>query len=420
MVTRLSRLRRTRAQTASRPFYYPANYHLCLRAHRDSGMRLVAHELFQSRKTTLITFILSAFFSQRIALSLSPVSSIMFTALMLVAMAAFARWLRIQDRRALWACAFAAALAGTVRYEAWIFDIAVLIVCVRTFLTEPNKVKGSDLCLLSVLLFCFPAAWVIHMTPAGNPAIFFISTSRQHSAIQVLRKNPLVEFLFTNGLTLNLVGIATALQIARRGKPSQKVFIAATFFPLLCLSLILLAIYSAQTGPSWRDISIWSMLLIPLTARLLAGEVWTFGPAHKAVTFGALALLLCAFLFDTVRIERDSTWAFPKYDRLAGQYLNTLISGAPAAKILIESSLYSFVNVEVASQHPYSFVLNSIPEKQSPPILRVGAAIRTVAIVRGVKVLIFRTPEYKAFLDHSPDVVRLENFGPWSIYKEAD
>jgi len=380
----------------------------------------IAHELFQSRRTTLITLLLSVFFSQRIALSLSPVSSILFTAPMLVAMAAFARWLRIQDRRALWACAIAAALASTVRYEAWVFDVALLIICVRTFVAEPNKLKVSDLCFLSVLLCTFPAAWMMEMTPAGNPVSFFTSASRQHSTIEMLTKNPLVEFLFTNALTLNLAGAATAFQIARRGNPSQRLFIAAAFLPLLCLSLLLLAINSAQTGPAWRDISVWSMLLIPFTARLLAGEVWTFGPAQRALTFGALVVVLCAFLYDAVRITRDSTWAFPKYDRVAGQYLDTLISSTPEAKVLIESSLFFFVNVEVASQHPDSFVFNSIPEQKSPPLLPVGSSVRTIAQTQRVKFLIFRTPKYKDFLDHSPDVVRLRDFGPWSLYKVAN
>ena len=339
---------------------------------------------------------------------------------MLVAMAAFARWVRIQDRRALWACAIAAALASTVRYEAWVFDVALLIIYVRKFLTEPNKLKVSDLCFLSVLLCTFPAAWMMEMKPAGNPVSFFTSASRQHSMVEVLTKNPLVEFLFTGALTLNLAGASTAFQIARKGNPSQRLFIAAAFLPLLCLSLLLLAINSAQTGPAWRDTSVWSMLLIPFTARLLACEVWTFGPAQRVLTFGALLLVLCAFLYDTMRITRDSTWAFPKYDRVAGQHLNTLLSGAPEAKVLIESSLFFFLNVEVASQHPDSFVFNSVPEQKTPPLLPVGSSVRTIADAHAVKFLIFRTPEYKDFLDHSPEVLRLGDFGPWSLYIVAN
>src|SRR6185503_4918107 len=61
----------------------------------------LAHELFQDRKTTLLTLTLSTFFSQRLALSLAPLSDIMFIFVSLVTMAAFARWLHTYDRSVL-------------------------------------------------------------------------------------------------------------------------------------------------------------------------------------------------------------------------------------------------------------------------------------------------------------------------------
>lgn len=380
----------------------------------------LAHELFQSRKVTLITLILNSFFSQRIALSLAPLSSIMFTSLMLITLAAFARWLRSGERRAFWICAFMAALASTVRYEGWLVNACMFLVCAGIYLSGRGKLKLSELALFGFVLFAFPAFWTIHLFPADNPVKDVVADSRQFTPRQVIEKNPLLEFLVTNGLTLNLIGLVTMFQIVRRGRPNQKLFIVAAFTGLICVALIMLCIYSAQTGPSWRDISLWSMLLIPFTACLLAGEAWAFGRAQKVVTLGALVVVLCAFLDDTARIERDSTWAFPPYDRRAGQYLDRLISHAPATKVLIESSLFFFVNVEVASQHPDSFVFNSIPEQQSRPVLPIGASVRRVADAQGVKLLIFQTPQYTDFLDHSPDVIPLRKFGPWSLYKVAN
>jgi hypothetical protein len=54
----------------------------------------LGHELFRSRKTTALTLTLSTFFSQRVVLSLAPLSSIMFIFMIFATMAFFARWLR--------------------------------------------------------------------------------------------------------------------------------------------------------------------------------------------------------------------------------------------------------------------------------------------------------------------------------------
>jgi hypothetical protein len=137
-----------------------------------------------------------------------------------------------------------------------------------------------------------------------------------------------------------------------------------------------------------------------------------------ALQIGAVILLLTAFVADTFRIERDAAgWAFPQSDRLAGKYLDELICKTPSARILIESSLFFFLTVEVASQHPDSFFANSVPEESGPPVLAPGASIRNVVDARKIGFFVFRTEEYKKFLDSNPEVVKLEEFGPWAIYR---
>jgi 4-amino-4-deoxy-L-arabinose transferase-like glycosyltransferase len=84
----------------------------------------LAHELFQSRKTTWLTLALSTFFPQRVALGLAPLSSIMFAFLILMTMASFVRWLRTDSRVALLMGALFGVLTSTVRYEGWLFNAA--------------------------------------------------------------------------------------------------------------------------------------------------------------------------------------------------------------------------------------------------------------------------------------------------------
>jgi hypothetical protein len=142
------------------------------------------------------------------------------------------------------------------------------------------------------------------------------------------------------------------------------------------------------------------------------------GRIAPALQLCAVALLLTAFLADTVRMQNEaSSWAFPQCDRLAGKYLDGVIRKSPETRILIESSLFFYLTVEVASQHPDSFVENSVPEQPGPPVLAPGASIRSVAEARKIGLFVFRTEEYKRFFDSSPEVVKLEEFGPWTIYR---
>jgi len=214
-----------------------------------------------------------------------------------------------------------------------------------------------------------------------------MNDARQFSFRQIMRKNPLVEFTVSNIVSLNLIG-GLAIWRIRNERPLG-IVILTSFTPLLIASVVLLLTGSSQTGPSWRMIAVWSILLVPFTARLLSGS---FG---KPLTM----LILGAFLFDTARIQRNSAWAFPESDRQAGIYLNSLVAAHPDTKILIESSQYFYLNIQVASQHPKSFVKNPAP-----------------MLAPGIGYLVFQTAEYKNSLNTNPGLRKLEDFGPWSIY----
>jgi len=378
----------------------------------------LAHELFQSRKTTVLTVILSTFFSQRVVLSLAPLSSIMFIFMILATMALFARWLRTYNRSALLASALFGALASTVRYEGWVFGAVMFLIAASYYRFAPTGPERKDLLLFGLILFSFDAAWAMSTFHSTNPIQVVIADARQYLPREILRKNPFAEFVLTNGFSLNLIGMISIGQFTLGGSWRFRAIIAASFAPLVVVSLVLLLIGSAQTGPSWRDIAVWSMLLAPFTARLLANDSWPFagGPIRKLLASSATVLVLGAFMYDTFRIKSNSTWAFPESDRLAGNYLNGLIAAHPRAKILIESSTYVFLNIQVASEHPDAFVTNSVPERPSVPILPLGGFVRNALEKSGIMFLVFREGAYRDFLNRSPEVSKLRDFGPWSIY----
>jgi hypothetical protein len=378
----------------------------------------LGHELFQDRKTTLLTLALSTFLPQRVALSLAPLSCIMFTFMILVTMALLARWLRTYNRSALLLGALFGTLASSVRYEGWVFGAAIFLVVASHYRFAATELERKDLLLFSSILFSFPVVWAVSTFRTMNPVEAVIADAQNYSPREILRKNPLVEFILANGFSLNLIGMISVVQFALSGARRLKPIVAALFVPLVVVSLVLLVTRSAQTGPSWRMIGVWSMLLVPFSARSLAGCAWPFSGARfgKVLALTAITLVLSAFLYGTFRLERNSTWAFPRSDRLAANYLSALIAADPKAKILIESRTYFFLNIQVTSQHPDAFVRNSTPGRQSVPILPLGGPVRGALEKEGITLLVFRGDEYKDFLNRSPEVAKLRDFGPWSIY----
>ena len=381
----------------------------------------LAHELFQSRKTTLLTLTLSTFFSQRLALSLAPLSDIMFIFVSLVTIALFTRWLRTYDRSALWASALFCALASTVRFEGWIFGCAIFLIAAGHYRFAPARLQRKDLLLFGLILFSFPVVWTVSTFSPATAVLAVVADARQYSLREILRKNPLVEFVLTNAFTLNLIGMVAVLRFTRTGAWRDRAVVAASFAPLVAMSLGLLLMRSAQTGASWRMIAVWSMLLMPFTARFLTDSSWLLAGSRtgKVLASTAIVVVLSAFLYDTFRIERNSAQWFPESDRQAGRYLSDLIAANPDTRILIESSRYFFLNILVASQHPDAFVRNSVPNQQSVPVLPREGSVRNALANQGIRFLVFRGDDYKSLLNQSLEVARLGDFGPWSIYKMA-
>lgn len=352
----------------------------------------LAHQLFQDRRTTLAALAGAAIFSQRVALSVAPLSSILFSFFILCGMACLAQWLRTRADAALYCSAAWIAVAGTVRYEGWLFGAAVWLIAWMRTAKRKRLLAG-----LALVLFTFPLAIsAVKASNAVNPVGVVIGHAREYTAREIVEKNPAVEFVVTNAWNLNLTGFLLALTIARNGPRHQRDFGIATYLPLAVLSAGLLAASAAQSGPSWRMIGVWSLLTLPFTARVAAQAEGRY--RWLGIAFGLA--VLTAFGLDLRRIERQSGWAFPAWDRTAGAYMESVLENDPKQRIQIESSKFNYLNVLAASQHPEAFVLS--PEPQ------VGAD--------GSTWLLFRTPQFTERLDAQPNLVKVRQFGPWSLY----
>jgi hypothetical protein len=183
-------------------------------------------------------------------------------------------------------------------------------------------------------VFAFPVGWGLSSALASIAVVQ--QDAQRFSTLDILLRNPLVDFVYTNGISLNLLGMIPLTQWIRCGTTRQKTMVVALFLPLILMSVLLLILHSAQTGPSWRMIAVWGELLIPFTAHFLAPATG-FGGQSKALL--AATLLVCvAFWHEAFSIESASAWAFPPSDMRTGQYLNRILMDAPDTRILIESS----------------------------------------------------------------------------------
>ena len=360
------------------------------------AMGWLAHELFEDRRNTLLTLAIGALFSQRLALSVAPASAIMFIVFVLSGLALFAQWLRTGRSSALYACAGSVAIAGIERFEAWLFGAAILL----AVWLHPPRPNFKRLLPFVLVLFIFPIGMLgYYVFISYNPFAETVRDARQFSLPQILRRNPLLDFVISNSLCLNLVGLAGVIRLIRRGDPRYRYFATAAFVPLAVISVGLLLARSAQTGPSWRLVAIWSMLLLPFTAHFLIGLA-QWRPSGRLLAAGAVAILCTAFLYDAFRIERESSWAFPESDRAAGAYIKRVLEKNPDTRIQIESSQYFYLNVLVASQHPDAFILSPAPDIGNDQ----------------ASLFMFQTPESTKYLARQTVLMRIRRFGPWSLY----
>ena len=80
---------------------------------------------------------------------------------------------------------------------------------------------------------------------------------------------------------------------------------------------------------------------------------------------------------------------------------------------------YEWAAQPSGSQHPDAFIRNSVPKRPGVPGLPHDGSIRNALASQGIRFLVFRGDDYKSLLNQSPEVARLGDFGPWSIYKMA-
>lgn len=386
----------------------------------------LAWALFQRRDVMAYTAVLSACIHHRVLFAVVPLSEIMFFCTLLAALALLAHWLRTERTLFLLAGALSLAISTTIRYEAWFFGVVFAGMLLanlsigKKFL--PATRVGSVLAL--VVLAAFPAWWLWQQyLHTGHPIGFllhspdrFVPTSGTSLAAK-LWHNSLLQFGVQNTITMMLVGMIPAV-VLWRDDTRLRAWLAVPLGALLLLSLVLLAGKGLTTHNPWRIASSWSLLLVPFAALQLVSLARS--SAHSTWQRWSIpALIVALCLFQTAMYARVSS-TFTKAERAMGEYIGRSVIGTGTEpRILVETSTWQYLNIEVAAQHPNAFLRNTgadplFPQRElfSPNNLSNAEALHAQKITH----LLFSSPVYKWAIEQAHIATIQQQYGEWTLY----
>jgi hypothetical protein len=381
----------------------------------------LAHQLFRNRLTTTVALFLAAAFSQRVVLSLTPLSCIVFAPFIVASLAAFVSWLRSDRWAALVLSLGFLAAAQTLRFEGWVFAaFLVVTVFLHRYSASSSLMRALTWSsAVALALSIVPLAWALDRVVDGIGLLGPVSTVRGETPPDVI--NPIVQFVVRNARSLNLIGLV-AFGFLLRGREQRFIalFAFAGFGPLIALSSALYLAGAGPTGPSWRITTVWGLLFLPFTAALLtrAWRTAALSTNERRVSNAATALLAALFVFDAERTRRETaSWAFPPADRELGAVIEDFVRRKPNTRVLIESGAFDYLNVLVASQHPHAFVANAgPPTAPGTPILEREPGLTASVCDKGFDILVFHSEGDWRWLDGRSEARAIGRFGNWAAY----
>lgn len=391
---------------------------------------LLSHELFHDRRVDAAAAFLGAVFPPRVILAVVPLTEIMFIAVITAAMVAVARWLASPRPLPLLATSLLLAIASAIRYEGWIFA-ACFVVLVAAMQYRPRRTSRFP-AMACLILAAFPLCWVCMHAFGGAGALAFIRVPaadfvrvRGASDLAAIQDSPAVQFLLQNAVTGNLLGGFLLIEAAA-AEPRLRRWLVVPAAALLVLSAGSILFRALPNHSFWRVPAVWSILLIPFTARWVVrqaepdpGTPGLRSGLRKAAPWFILIVLVVQCL-----IQLGTMSAHPNFDRddlALGQFLSTRLDGDHRA--VIETWDWKYLHILVASRHPDAFIPNSGADPLNPDR---GMITRTsmdgVPRFRSlrVKFFLFRDPVVKKILDNVHELKRLGDFGDWSVYEMRD
>jgi hypothetical protein len=364
------------------------------------AMIWMAHELFRDNKVTIATVILSVLFPPRIILGVIPLTEIEFIAFILVGLVFYVRWLRIKNNWQLIITAVCIGVSTTIRYEGWIFAtvFALLLMIKREYRRSmfARSVMGY---VVLLLIGVFPLYWTAVAFQETHHVLGFASSHADRyqrafhiDTLKIIWHNPVTQFIYQNGLSLNMIGMIPLVQFFRFDKQKRE-YLLLPAAAMLIFTLVLLTGAGFTTHNPWRISALWGCLLVPFTAYWIVQHIRRHEKSNVVKRYGILVLVFVAFVVQLAWLSRAPE--FNSSDYLVGKFLKQELPHSTQQKILIETPNWNYVNILVAANAPDLFVLNTgfDPYTPSEAMLNTNAIVDVQQLTqKGIRFLVFQSP----------------------------
>ncbi|MCB4820766.1 hypothetical protein [Roseicella aerolata] len=402
----------------------------------------------------MATAALAVLLPDRLIFGTVPLSDIYYFLAMAGAALCLLRWVRTEGRAPLLLGCLLILVAQTVRYEAVFFGLVIGGVLTWMLLVERRLTLGTYLAA-GAILGAFPVLWVINSWLWYGSLENLGITGQQYVAVyghdyaRAFRDLPLVQFLRSLAFNpLLLLGLGLMLRLAIADAPLRR-WAWMLWLPLPLISAVTFATLSITQAASWRQASLWVLLLLPFQAQALVSiAAWLRRFRWRRWAVPALVVLaLGPSLARDARIIRGGmiNWQTgePRVEREIGLHLRAELQRLGEGHVLVDSQAsLDFLDVLTGTSVPERVVLSA----DAPP-LEVALYLPMAGLYRerqdeqmiaryltdqfslaaggdaqafrqrDIRFVLVRAPEFVAGLDASPLVARERQFPGWTLYR---
>lgn len=322
----------------------------------------MTYELFRNKIISILAGLLGAIFPSLVIFSILPMPEIYFFFFIISSIAFYLYWKRTKNSLSLFSSVIFLSICTTIRYEAWIFAFFIfLLIIIEIYAAdEILSVKYIKMIGIFLLIFAFPIYWIyLSYHTTGEATSFLHSVSERYSKggeLTEIKNNVLFTFFSMNIASLNIIGILTLLFYYKK-KPGVKEYTHIFLLTILSIGLITFITKAMPTHHFWRLASIWSIMLIPFTAKwlylFLSDEKLYL--KYNFILF--IILIILSFNSQTSSYTKSS--ALTKEDIGIGNYINNFLKfNNENSKIYIERNGWEFTSILITSQEPDRFLTN--------------------------------------------------------------
>ncbi len=412
----------------------------------------LATALFQDRLISVVTVILALLAPQRLIFSVVPLSDIYYFLFIIMAAALTVEWLRQGRRATLFLACFCVLLSESVRFESGLFAAFIEFMLLYRCLIR-RQLGFVDLCVASLILFCFPVLWVLNsyawygsisnlgvvtqqfVGEFGRNYFFAIKWSALRFFIQDIIWNP-----------LTIPGLAALVLLSLRDRVIG-LWALLFEFPLLVFSAVTVVTLSVPTAATWRISGVWSLMMLPFDAfiavrlgQYLLNQVRLARPLVASLLVLAILPMGVRSLWYARDGLRNNETLRPHQERMLDRYLDAQLLEHPGWHGLVDSSTnLDYMDVLAFSRFPDRLILTG----DGDPVLigvyepmqkayaghskiadqllddhfgLAGGGSAKALAERDIHFLVVRNPAFLAALNASPLVAPVRRFNDWTVY----